>query len=48
MSIKLNAICLLGLISGDVLLLNLTMVATATTILYNGIKIYKEIKNKKQ
>lgn len=46
-SVKLNAVCLLGFITGDALLTNLTILATLTTITYNGVRIYKEIKNKK-
>jgi len=48
MSIKLNAICLIGLIATSNLLTIFTLVATITTILYNAIRIYKEIKNPKQ
>lgn len=46
-SIKLNAVCLLGFISGSTLIVFLTGVATASTIIYNAIKIYQEIKKKK-
>lgn len=46
-SVKLNAVCLLGFISGSSLIIGMTVAATATTIIYNGIRIYKELKNKK-
>jgi hypothetical protein len=46
MSVKLNAVCLLGFLTNDGLITALTGIATITTIAYNGIKIYKEIKTK--
>jgi len=46
-SIKLNAICLIGLIATSNLLSIFTLIATVTTILYNAIRIYKEIKENK-
>lgn len=48
MSVKLNAPCLLGFISGNSFLVGLAAFASISTILYNGIRIYKELKNKKQ
>ena len=42
-SIKLNAVCSLGLISTDALTRNLIIIATLSTIIYNGINITKEI-----
>lgn len=47
-SIKLNSVCLLGLFTGSTLIAFLTGIATASTILYNGIKIYQELKKKKK
>lgn len=46
-SIKLNAICFIGLIATSNLLSIFTLIATVTTILYNAIRIYKEIKETK-
>lgn len=48
MSVKLNAVCLLGFLTDDGLITALTGLATVTTIAYNGIRIYKEIKNKNE
>ena len=45
-SIKLNAVCLLGFISGSHLAVVLAVAASISTIVYNGIRIYKESKNK--
>jgi hypothetical protein len=45
-SIKLNAVCLIGLISGSNLIIGLTAIATLSTILYNSIRIYKLLKKK--
>lgn len=42
-SIKLNAVCSLGLISTDAFTRNLIIIATLSTIIYNGINIAKEI-----
>lgn len=47
-SIKLNAISLIGLLSGEELLVGFAGVATFTTIVYNAIRIYKEIRNFKK
>ena len=47
LSIKLNAVCLVGFFSGSSVMATLTIMATITTITYNSIKIYNEIKNKK-
>lgn len=47
-SIKLNAVCLIGLFTGSQLIYNLTAIATITTIIYNSIKIYKELKTQKK
>lgn len=46
-SIKLNAVCLLGLFNGDLISFALTVLATITTITYNVLKIKKELKSKK-
>jgi uncharacterized membrane protein YuzA (DUF378 family) len=46
-SIKLNAVCLLGLFNGDLISFALTVLATLTTIAYNVLKIKKELKSKK-
>lgn len=48
LSIKLNAICLIGLVATSNLLSTLTIIATITTITYNAIKIYKEVKSEKK
>jgi hypothetical protein len=45
-SIKLNAICLIGFVSGDNLVTGLTVIATLSTITYNFLKIHKTLKNK--
>lgn len=42
-SIKLNAVCSLGLMTTDQLTRNLIIIATLSTIIYNGINITKEI-----
>jgi hypothetical protein len=42
-SIKLNVVCSLGLITTDRLTRNLIILATLSTIIYNGINITKEI-----
>jgi len=47
-SIKLNAICLVGFFTGSSAIATLTIIATLTTIAYNSIRIYKEIKNPKK
>lgn len=47
MSIKLNAICFLGLIHPNMITYTLTIFATLTTIAYNLIKIRKELKTHK-
>jgi hypothetical protein len=46
MSIKLNAVCFLGFFTGSNLIATLSIIATVTTIIYNAIRIFKEIKNK--
>lgn len=48
LSIKLNAVCLLGFFTGNSTIATLTAIATVTTILYNSIRIYKEFKNPKK
>jgi len=47
-SVKLNAVCLIGLFTGSKLIYTLTAVATATTIIYNSIRIFKELKTHKK
>jgi len=48
MSFKLNGISVfLSVITGNEILMILAGMATGTTFIYNGIKIYKELKNKK-
>lgn len=47
LSIKLNAVCLIGLFNGDLISFTLTILATLTTIIYNVLKIKKELKSKK-
>ena len=44
LSIKLNAICLVGFFTGSQAIATLTVITTLTTIIYNSIRIYKEIK----
>ena len=44
-SVKLNAIASIGFLTGDSLVRNLTILATLTTIIYNGLRIYNEYKN---
>jgi len=46
-SVKLNAVCLIGLFNGDSISFTLTVLATLTTIIYNVLKIRKELKSKK-
>jgi hypothetical protein len=48
LSIKLNAICLVGFFTGSSAIAILTIIATLTTIVYNSIRIYKEVKNNKK
>jgi len=48
MSIKLNALCFLGLIHPNMITYTLTIAATVTTIAYNLIKIHKELKTRKR
>jgi hypothetical protein len=48
MSIKLNAICFIGLIHPNMITYTLTIFATVTTIAYNVIKISKEFKTRKR
>ena len=43
-SIKLNAICLIGLIGTSNIVVIFTILATITTVIYNCIKIYQELK----
>jgi hypothetical protein len=42
-SIKLNVVCSLGLMTQDAFTRNLIIIATLSTIIYNGINITKEI-----
>jgi len=49
-SVKMNAICTIGLITNDVFVRDLVIAATMSTLIYNGINIVKEIykfKNRK-
>lgn len=48
MSIKLNAICFLGLIHPNMITYTCTILATLTTVVYNIIKIHQEIKKKRK
>ena len=49
LSLKLNGLAIvMAFISGNVLLQALAGVATASTILYNAVRIYKEFKKKKK
>lgn len=43
-SIKLNAVCILGFITGNPALSILAGIASVATIIYNAIRIYKEVK----
>lgn len=45
-SVKLNGVSLLGLFTGSEILIFFSCLTTASTFLYNGIRIYKELKNK--
>lgn len=47
LSIKLNALCFLGLIHPNMIAYSFTIAATLTTIVYNVIKIHQELKTKK-
>lgn len=42
-SIKLNIVCTIGLISKDIFVRDLIIMATLSTLIYNGINIGKEI-----
>jgi hypothetical protein len=42
-SIKLNIVCSIGLISKDIFVRDLIILATLSTLIYNGINIGKEI-----
>jgi hypothetical protein len=42
-SIKLNIFCSIGLISKDIFVRDLIILATLSTLIYNGINIGKEI-----
>lgn len=49
LSIKLNGIAIgLAVVTGNGVLMGLTGAATVLTIIYNAIRIYKELKHKKQ
>jgi hypothetical protein len=48
LSIKLNVVCMLGFMLGDNSLNNLIALGTLSTIVYNGIKIYQVLSNKKE
>lgn len=48
-SFKLNFVAITFIaITGNMILIALGAIATASTIIYNAIRIYKELKNKKQ
>jgi hypothetical protein len=48
LSVKLNGACIaLAFITGEQWLKGLAAIATVSTIIYNGIRIYKELKNTK-
>jgi len=42
-SIKLNIVCSIGLMSKDIFVRDLIILATLSTLIYNGINIGKEI-----
>jgi NADH:ubiquinone oxidoreductase subunit F (NADH-binding) len=46
-SVKLNVIASIGFLTQDSLIRNLTIFATLTTIIYNGFRIFNEIKKLK-
>jgi len=46
-SIKLNVVASIGFLTNDLTIRNLTIFATLTTIIYNGFRIYNEIKKLK-
>ena len=48
LSIKLNLVCLVGFVSGEEMLVGFAGEATSTTIIYNAIRIYKEIRSFKK
>jgi len=48
LSIKLNVVCMLGFMLGDSSLSNLIALGTVSTIVYNTVKIYQALKNKKE
>jgi hypothetical protein len=48
LSIKLNMFCMIGFMLGDSSLNNLISLGTVSTIVYNTIKIYQALKNKKE
>lgn len=45
-SVKLSAFPLLGIFSGNDLLQWFSCIGIASTIIYNGIRIYNDLKNK--
>ncbi len=45
-SVKISSLTLLGIFSGVTVLQVLSAIGIATTILYNGIRIYKELKKR--
>lgn len=45
-SIKLNAPCVILFITGNQFLIGLAAIASISTVIYNGIRIYKELKGK--
>lgn len=45
-SVKLNLVCILGFVTGSTIVAFMAGIATASTIIYNAIRIYKELKNK--
>ena len=46
-SVELNAPCLLLFITGNHFLIGIAAVASISTIVYNGMRIYKELKKTK-
>lgn len=45
-SVKLSIFPLLGIFAGSTLLQVLSGIGVLSTVIYNGIRIYKELKNK--
>ena len=47
-SVKLNLISVIGFVSQDEIIFGLSVVATGSTIIYNGLNIYKYFNKKKK